>query len=205
MKRTPSRTEELALCLRRGVVAVAGAAAIAVSACAAPGGGATAAPPTRAPATAAPPSTAPGTASGESRSLTVAQDTTLGAYVAGENGMALYIFKPDTVTASNCNGDCAAKWPPLTVEMATDVTAGPGVTGTLGTITRADGSMQVTLGGHPLYYFAGDKAAGDVNGQGLNDVWYVAGPDGAGVGMGGAAASDGPKVTPCPPTDRSCY
>ena len=202
MERMPSRAEDLAARLRLGVVAVAAAAAIAVSACAAPGGGATAAPPTQGSATAAPPSTAPGTASGESRSLTVAQDATLGAYVAGENGMALYIFKPDTGTASNCNDDCAAKWPPLTVEMATDVTAGTGVTGTLGTITRADGSMQVTLGGHPLYYFAGDKAAGEVNGQGLNDVWFVAGPDGAGVAMDGGG---GVAKTPCPPADRTCY
>ena len=89
--------------------------------------------------------------------------------------------------------------------MADDATAGTGVTGALGTITRDDGTMQVTLGGTPLYYFGADKAAGDTNGQGLGEVWFLAGPDGTGLGMGGAAATDGPKVTPCPPADRTCY
>ena len=73
--------------------------------------------------------------------------------MAGKDGKSLYVFTPDTGTSSNCNDDCAANWPPLTVTMADDVAAGTGVTGTLGTITRADGSLQVTLGGHPLYYF----------------------------------------------------
>jgi len=80
--------------------------------------------------------------------------------------------------------------------------------GEIGTITRADGTLQVTLGGHPLYYFANDTAVGDLKGQGLNDKWYVAGPDGAGLGMtaGPAPADSGaPEKTPCAPADRSCY
>lgn len=198
MERMPSRTEDVAARLRRGMVAALAVGAI-LSACAAPGGGAGA---TQSGATAAPPSAAPGTPSGQALQLQVAQDATLGAYVTGRDGMALYIFTKDSGSTSACTGDCAKSWPPVIVTMADDATAGSGVTGSLGTTSRDDGTLQLTLGGHPLYYFANDKAAGDVNGQGLNDVWFLAGPDGTGVGMedgGGAAA------TPCPPASRTCY
>lgn len=200
MERMSQRTEDLAVRLRRSVVAVAAAAAFVVGACATPGGGASAAP-----TTAGQPTTAPASAATGALTLEVAQDATLGAYVAGADGKALYIFTPDTGTTSSCNDECAANWPPLTSAAAGDVAAGAGVTGTLGTITRDDGTTQVTLGGRPLYYFKGDAAAGDVNGQGLNDVWYLVAPDGTGVGMAGAGATDGPKATPCQPGDRTCY
>ena len=200
MERMPPRTEDLAVRLRRSAVAVAAATAFVVGACAAPGGGATAAPATQAPVTGAPASAAPGTASGGSLSLTVAQDATLGSYVTGADGMALYVFTKDAEGTSNCKDECATNWPPLTVTMSDDAAPGAGVTGELGTITRADGSMQVTLAGHPLYYFKGDQAAGDVNGQGLNDVWYLAAPDGSGVGM---AAGPGPSPSKC--SGRTCY
>jgi predicted lipoprotein with Yx(FWY)xxD motif len=115
-------------------------------------------------------------------------DSTLGSHVTGANGMSLYIFTADSGATSACVDQCATTWPPLTVAAATDATAGTGITGTIGTITRADGKLQVTLGGHPLYYFANDKAAGDLNGQGLNGKWFAAGADGAGLGMSGAPA-----------------
>jgi predicted lipoprotein with Yx(FWY)xxD motif len=200
MEWMPQRIGGLAMRLRRSVVVVAAAAAFATGACAAPGGGSTAAPATPPPATAAPASAAPGTPASAPLSLEVAQDATLGSYVAGKDGLALYIFTRDSGGTSNCNDDCAASWPPLTVTMADDVTSGAGVTAELGTITRADGSLQVTLGGHPLYYFASDKAAGDVKGQGLNDVWFLAAPDGSGVGM---SAGPGPSPTEC--SSRTCY
>jgi predicted lipoprotein with Yx(FWY)xxD motif len=197
MERMPQRTEDLAVRLRRSVVAVAAAAAFAVGACAAPGGGAS-----TAPTTVTEPSGAPA-----ALTLELMTDDTLGEYVVGMDGKSLYIFTPDTGSTSNCNDECAVNWPPLTADSAADVAAGEGVTGAVGTITRADGSLQITLGGKPLYYFKGDQADGDINGQGLNDVWYVAGPDGTGLGMAGAGAgaTDGPKTTPCPPADRTCY
>jgi len=72
--------------------------------------------------------------------------------------------------------------------------AGDGVDAALlGTTTREDGAVQVTYGGWPLYFFAGDAAAGDVTGQGVNDVWFVVAPDGA---MVGGTASDGPDTSP---------
>jgi len=206
MERMPPRTEALTVRVRRALLAVAAAAAFAVSACATPSGGATTAPTTAAPVTAGPATSAPGTAAPATAAagltLALADDATLGSFVTGANGMSLYIFTPDTATTSACVDQCEANWPPLTVAAASDATAGSGVTGTIGTITRADGTIQVTLGGHPLYYFANDKAAGDLNGQGLNDKWYAAGPDGAGLGM---TSGGGDKKTPCPPADRSCY
>lgn len=195
MERMPSRTRDLAVRLRRGVVAVAAAAAIAVSACAAPGGGATTAPATQAPATAA-----PGTASGASLRLELGADPKLGTYLRGRDGRSLYIFTKDHDTVSTCNGDCAASWPPVIVTMSDDATPGEGVTGALGTITRDDGSLQLTVDGHPVYYFGGDKAKGDVNGQGIGEVWFLAGPDGAGLGMDAGA---NPSPTAC--GGRYCY
>ena len=132
--------------------------------------------------------------------LELADDPELGAHVAGKDGMSLYVFLPDEGDTSACNGDCATNWPPLTVEDVADVTAGDGVTGELGTITRDDGTTQVTLGGSPLYYFIGDEAAGDVNGQDMNDVWYLASAEGTPVGE---EDEPGGQATPC--TGRSCY
>jgi predicted lipoprotein with Yx(FWY)xxD motif len=93
------------------------------------------------------------------------------------NGRTLYWFAPDTATRSACYGTCAAYWPP--VQGA--ATAGPGVTGRLGTITRSDGSVQATYDGHPLYTYVGDTAAGQANGNRLNlngGLWYEVTPSG---------------------------
>jgi predicted lipoprotein with Yx(FWY)xxD motif len=186
-ERMPGQIEDVTWRLRRGVVAVVAVAALGVGACSAPTGAATTGPTTAAQPTAAG-SAAPASDSADYTTLTTAQDATLGAHVTGKDGMSLYMFTPDTATTSACVDKCAQSWPPLTVEDIGDVQADPSVTGALASITRADGSKQVTLGGHPLYYFANDKAAGDLNGQGLNDKWYAVGPDGTGLGMGGAPA-----------------
>jgi predicted lipoprotein with Yx(FWY)xxD motif len=78
-------------------------------------------------------------------------------------GRTLYWFAPDTSTKSTCYGSCAQYWPPVPGPDK----AGNGVTGTLGTIRRADGSLQETYDGHPLYTYIGDSAPGQANG---NDV-----------------------------------
>lgn len=103
--------------------------------------------------------------------LTVS-DTGAGQSLAGDGGLTLYVFDTDTAGQSACNAGCVENWPPLTVE----VTAGAGVTGEIGSITRDDGSAQVTYNGRPLYYYAGDQAAGDANGDGLGGVWHIAAP-----------------------------
>ena len=87
--------------------------------------------------------------------------------VAGSNGMTVYTFTKDTAGSgqSACTGACLVKWPPLTVATGSTPTAGAGVSGTLGTITSPDGTMQVTFNGLPLYFYQGDKAAGDTTGS----------------------------------------
>ncbi|HEV2255353.1 MAG TPA: hypothetical protein VGS06_19405 [Streptosporangiaceae bacterium] len=86
-------------------------------------------------------------------------------------GLTLYWFAPDTSTKSACYGSCAAYWPPVTGTPS----AGPGVTGTLGTITRTDGTRQATYDGHPLYTYIGDSAPGTASGNNLNlngGLWH---------------------------------
>jgi predicted lipoprotein with Yx(FWY)xxD motif len=86
-------------------------------------------------------------------------------------GFTLYWFAPDTSTTSTCNGSCATYWPPV----KGPATAGAGVTGTLGTIKRADGSVQATYDGHPLYTYIGDSAPGQARGNNLNlngGLWH---------------------------------
>jgi predicted lipoprotein with Yx(FWY)xxD motif len=86
-------------------------------------------------------------------------------------GFTLYRFGPDTSTTSKCNGSCASLWPPV----KGPATAGAGVTGKLGTITRSDGSTQATYNGHPLYTYKADSAPGQASGNGLNvsgGVWH---------------------------------
>jgi predicted lipoprotein with Yx(FWY)xxD motif len=91
--------------------------------------------------------------------------------LANAKGFTLYWFVPDTATRSNCNGSCAVYWPPV----KGPATAGPGVTGKLGTIKRSDGSTQATYNGHPLYTYVGDTAPGQARGNGLNlngGLWH---------------------------------
>ena len=86
-------------------------------------------------------------------------------------GFTLYWFAPDTPAKSNCNGGCAAYWPPVTGTPA----AGPGVPGKLGTIKRSDGTMQATYNGHPLYTYIGDTAPGQAHGNNSNlngGLWH---------------------------------
>jgi len=86
-------------------------------------------------------------------------------------GFTLYSFAPDTPSRSNCNGACAAYWPPVTGTPA----AGPGVTGKLGTIKRSDAATQATYDGHPLYTYIADTAPGQAHGNNLNlngGLWH---------------------------------
>jgi predicted lipoprotein with Yx(FWY)xxD motif len=114
-------------------------------------------------------------AAGESGGAIEVTDSDLGEILADGEGLTLYVFDNDTDENSTCYDDCAANWPAFTGE----VTAGDGVDdGLLGTSERDDGTVQVTYDGQPLYYFAGDQAAGDLNGQAVGGIWWVVGPDG---------------------------
>jgi len=106
-------------------------------------------------------------------------DSDLGKIVVDADGRTVYVFDKDTAGSgkSVCSGDCLAKWPAVTAD--SDDPAVDGVSGEVGTITRDDGSMQVTLEGMPLYLYAGDSQAGDVTGQAVGGIWWVVGADGA--------------------------
>jgi predicted lipoprotein with Yx(FWY)xxD motif len=117
----------------------------------------------------------------------------LGTFVVDSKGRSLYLFEKDTGSKSMCSGACAAAWPPATVsgkpKADQDVDAGM-----IGTTTRADGTMQVTYGGHPLYRYAGDQAPGDTNGQDLDQFgggWYVVSPSGHKIENEGETSSEG--------------
>jgi predicted lipoprotein with Yx(FWY)xxD motif len=79
-------------------------------------------------------------------------------------GFTVYTFAADSPGKSNCNGSCAAYWPPVTGSPS----AAPGIPGTFATITRADGTKQVTWNGHPLYTYVGDHGPGQASGNNLN-------------------------------------
>jgi predicted lipoprotein with Yx(FWY)xxD motif len=86
-------------------------------------------------------------------------------------GLTLYWFAPDTPAKSVCYGACAAYWPPVPGPLR----AGPGVTGTLGTIRRTNGALQATYDGHPLYTYIGDTGPGQATGNNLNlngGLWH---------------------------------
>ncbi len=102
----------------------------------------------------------------------------VGSFLTGEDGKTLYIFKKDSAGSgkSVCNGQCATNWPPYTLEADETLAPGADVKGTITMITRDDGTTQVAYNGQPLYYFKGDSAAGDTNGQGVQNVWFVAAP-----------------------------
>jgi predicted lipoprotein with Yx(FWY)xxD motif/plastocyanin len=112
-----------------------------------------------------------------SEAAVMVADTSLGKVLVGKNGLTLYMFTRDSNGESACYDQCATNWPPLIVTGT--ATAGEGIEVPLiGTTTRKDGSTQLTFNNMPLYYFAKDKAAGDVTGQGVGDVWFVVSPAG---------------------------
>jgi predicted lipoprotein with Yx(FWY)xxD motif len=114
-----------------------------------------------------------------SSTVSLATHATLGDILVAENGLTLYVFTPDEPGVSNCNGGCAAAWPPLTVADGATPTLGAGVSGELTLITREDGSRQVALDGAPLYFYRDDGVPGDANGQNVNGVWFVLDATGA--------------------------
>lgn len=119
-----------------------------------------------------------------------------GTYLTDGSGRTLYLFMADTAGASNCNATCTALWPPLTTAAAPAASSGVNAAN-LGTITRSDGTKQVTYSGHPLYYFAQDSSAGQTTGQGnpgFGAKWWIVSPAGSAItGQGGGAGTPAPS------------
>ena len=103
-------------------------------------------------------------------------DNALGQLLAGANGRTLYGLTEDAAGTPTCVGGCAAAWPPVIVDDSLDVSTLPS-TASFSIVDRPDGSKQLKAGKWPLYYFSGDTAAGEANGQGSGGVWFVVAPN----------------------------
>jgi predicted lipoprotein with Yx(FWY)xxD motif len=116
------------------------------------------------------------------------RSTSLGKILTDGRGFTVYDFEADKGTKSACSGACATAWPPVPATGAAPQ-VGAGVKKSLvGQATRADGTKQLTYGGRPLYYFAGDSAPGSTSGQGsqaFGAPWYVLTASGQEVKTGG--------------------
>lgn len=113
-----------------------------------------------------------------------------GTYLVSSSGRALYLWMGDKAGKSSCSGACAGAWPPLTVS-GTPTGSGSVTAADLGTITRSDGTKQVTYKGHPLYYFAGDPGSGTTTGEGSDGFgakWWLVAPSGAAITGGGSSS-----------------
>ena len=110
--------------------------------------------------------------------LTLGTDSTstLGTYLIGYNGMTVYVFSKDGNGTSTCYGSCATTWPPYIVPGGMQLHLESGVNGNAATITRADGTTQVTYNGRPLYFYSGDTTGSDIKGQGVGGVWSIVKP-----------------------------
>lgn len=106
----------------------------------------------------------------------VATDATLGKILVDGAGKTLYLYSRDEKGVSNCYDQCEARWPILRPTAGAAPTGAADIAGTLGTISRKDGTMQVTYNGIPLYYFTPDEKAGDTKGQAVGGVWWILAP-----------------------------
>ena len=106
----------------------------------------------------------------------VSTDAKLGSYLVASNGMTLYAYTKDTANVSNCSGACLANWPAYSPLANEPLIGGDGITGKLSTISRTDGSLQLTYKGAPLYFWKNDVKPGDTTGQNVGGVWFVVKP-----------------------------
>lgn len=165
-----------------GMVGVAGAAAALLAACSSgysTAGNSSANPPA--------PATSSGSASTTGAALSTAQ-TSLGTVLVDSKGRTVYLFTVDTNNPpkSNCDTGCDSVWPPVMAPSGT-----PSVSGVdsskVGTVTRSDGSKQLTYNGWPLYEYEGDSAAGDVKGENVQGTWFAVSTSGTKVTSAGTS------------------
>ncbi|MER5883403.1 hypothetical protein ABT160_06205 [Streptomyces sp. NPDC001941] len=132
--------------------------------------------------------------------LSAARAGGLDPVVVNGAGFTLYRFDKDTANPSKsvCDGACATTWPPVVIAPGGRIFIDGVKKSDVGVVKRTDGSLQVTLGGWPVYRFSKDLKPGDTNGQGVGGTWFGVTPDGgkaAGGGTGGGAGSDGPATS----------
>jgi predicted lipoprotein with Yx(FWY)xxD motif len=144
-------------------------------------------------------------AGGSAATVTAHSVSGIGTVLADSTGRTLYFADQESGSTIQCTGECARVWIPLAVSAGTTPTAGTGVDGTLATLTRPDGLVQVTYNGKPLYTFSFDSSAGDTSGNGVSDafggmsfVWHAA-------TASGAASSPSAPSSPYSPGARYQY
>ncbi|HET6186329.1 MAG TPA: hypothetical protein VFE59_04940 [Trebonia sp.] len=179
------------------VTGVGGAVGVALLAAACSSAGSSSPAASSTPAGASAPSSAPasGGASASGATVITTASSSAGTFLTSGSGRAIYLWAKDTGGMSACTGACASAWPPVT---GTATAAGSAKASDLGTITRSDGTKQVTYDGHPLYYFVGDSGPGTASGQGSDNFgakWWLVAPTGSdltgSVSSFTAAASSG--------------
>jgi predicted lipoprotein with Yx(FWY)xxD motif len=145
------------------------------------------------------PASAAGSGSSASSTVITTKTSSGGSFLTNGAGRAVYLFMADSTDKSTCDGACASAWPPV-IAAGQPTAAGGAQASDLSTITRSDGTKQVTYDGHPLYYFEGDTGPGTDKGQGLNGfgaLWYLVAPSGSSittaVTIGGAGATSSPS------------
>jgi predicted lipoprotein with Yx(FWY)xxD motif len=203
---------------RTKAVAVVGggaAAAVLIAACSSGGSSSAAAPTTTAPSasSASPASGSSSSAAGASGATVITTaKSSAGTVLTSGSGRAVYLWVKDTGDMSNCTGACAGAWPPVTTT-GTPTAAGSAKASDIGTITRSDGTKQVTYDGHPLYYFSGDSGPGMATGQGSDSfgaLWWLVTPAGSSVTSsvtsfttGGSGAAPAPAAPASSPASSS--
>jgi len=169
---------------RHGRLAAAGAltaaAAFALTACMSSSGSGSSSDSSSATTSTTPPAATSQAAPATSNDVHVVSDPTLGSIIVDAKGFTLYRFDMDTAkpSVSNCTGGCATAWPPSVAPAASSAVKGID-SKLVGSITRADGSKQLTVAGWPMYTFASDSKPGDIMGQGAQGTWFAVTPTGA--------------------------
>jgi len=111
----------------------------------------------------------------QKKGIQLANSTTFGAVLTDKDGKTLYFFASDVAGTPTCSGGCEAIWPIYySADASTDLNLNKAE---VGEVTRADGRKQSTYRGYPLYYYASDAAAGEIKGDGVGGIWFVAKPD----------------------------
>jgi len=178
---------------------VSGAAAVAVLAAACSSGGGS--------SSSSSPAASGASGSGSGATLITTASTSGGAVLTDGSGRAVYLWVKDTGNTSSCAGACASAWPPVTTT-GTVTASGSASASDLSTITRSDGTKQVTYNGHPLYYYAGDSGAGMASGQGSDSFgakWWLVSPSGSDVtaSVTTFTAASGGSAPAAPPSSKS--
>lgn len=142
-------------------------------------------------------------AGGSGSTVITTVSSSAGTFLANSSGHAVYLWTKDSDGMSACSGACAGAWPPVTTT-GTVTASGGAKSSDLGTITRSDGTKQVTYDGHPLYFFSGDSGPGMASGQGNDGFgakWWLVSPSGSDVTSAVSAfTKSGSGTSPAPAT-----